>query len=328
MPPHDTSPRQSGPPAADPRPSSAGPALAVRGLTVRFGEHLAVDGLDLEAWPGRVTGLLGPNGAGKSTTLGCLAGLRKPDAGSVELQGRPALEAEARRCLGYVPQELALYEDLSGRANVEFFAGLVGVPRRERRAASDRVLERVGLLDRAGDAVKSYSGGMKRRLNFACGVVHRPAVLLLDEPTAGVDPHSRLRLFDLVREERERGTCVIYTTHYMEEAESLCDALTIVDHGRAIASGTLESLRSQVGERDVLRLEGSFGAGPLTWPEGVEVLGQEDDLVTLSMVDAGTRLSEIFSGLERQGAGVRSTTLKSASLESLFLALTGRELRG
>lgn len=307
--------------------SGTSDALAVRGLTVRFGDHVAVDGLDLSAQPGQITGLLGPNGAGKSTTLACLAGLRRPDSGAVELQGQPAHRAEARRCMGFVPQELALYEDLSARANLEFFGGLSGVVRRDRRAACDRVLERVGLLDRAGDAVKSYSGGMKRRLNFACGVVHRPAVLLLDEPTAGVDPHSRLRLFDLVREERAAGTCVIYTTHYMEEAEDLCDALTIIDHGKSIASGTLSSLRSQVGERDVLRLEGSFGEAPLEFPEGVDLLGQDPDLLTLTMVEAGRRLSEIFRCLESQGAQVRATTLNSASLESLFLSLTGRELR-
>jgi ABC-2 type transport system ATP-binding protein len=196
------------------------------------------------------------------------------------------------------------------------------------------VLGRIGLADRAVEPVKRFSGGMQRRLNFGCGVVHRPKVLLLDEPTAGVDPQSRVRLLDLVREEAAAGTTVLYTTHYMEEAEALCQRLAIIDHGLLVAQGTLEELRALMGERDLLRLSGRFEPETVrttlaTHPAlaGAELVQCDAEELVLALGDASRRLPAVFAALEGAGAAVSETTLSRPSLESLFIKLTGKELR-
>ncbi len=322
------------PPAPEPpRP----PLIEVEQLLVRYGDRLAVDGLSFTAQGGQIFGLLGPNGAGKSTTVGCLSGLIRPTSGRVRLGGKDVVTggAAARAGLGLVPQELALYGELSATANLRFFGKAYGLRGKTLEARVSEVLERVGLGDRDKEPVARFSGGMKRRLNFACGLVHEPTVLLLDEPTVGVDPQSRIKLMDLVREERERGTCVVYTTHYMEEAEALCDELAIVDEGRLLVEGPLEELRRKAGHGDVLRLGGEFPSGGEVDLAATlkarfadcEVLGQEPDALSLSMDNAGGRLAELFQVLEQSGAKIKSTQLTRASLESLFIALTGKELR-
>jgi ABC-2 type transport system ATP-binding protein len=237
----------------------------------------------------------------------------------------------ARRALGVVPQDIALYEDLSASENLQYWGGTQGMRGAELRARIGEVLELTGLQDRAKEAVKKYSGGMKRRLNLACGIIHRPRVLLLDEPTVGVDPQSRVRLLEMVRAEAQAGTCVLYTTHYMEEAETLCDRLAIVDHGKIIAQGTLAELRSMLGQRDLLRFTGRFqteavrrALGEL---EGIEVVQAEPDVLRLAAAEASRRLPAIFAALASAEAEVRETTLTQPSLESLFIKLTGKELR-
>jgi ABC-2 type transport system ATP-binding protein len=198
-------------------------------------------------------------------------------------------------------------------------------------ARADELLRRIGLADRPKDQVKKFSGGMKRRLNFACALLHRPRVLLLDEPTVGVDPQSRVALLDLVREEVELGTCVLYTTHYMEEAETLCDRIGIIDHGHLIAQGTLAELRKLLGERDLLRLNGVFDpprlAESLRALPDVEIVSSSTEQVTLALSNASQRLPSLFSALHGAGGDVRETTLTQPSLESLFIRLTGKELR-
>jgi ABC-2 type transport system ATP-binding protein len=193
------------------------------------------------------------------------------------------------------------------------------------------VLEITGLEDRAREPVKRFSGGMKRRLNLACAIVHAPKVLLLDEPTVGVDPQSRVRLLELVRSEANAGTCVLYTTHYMEEAETLCDRLAIVDHGGIIAAGTLAELRSMLAERDLLRLSGIFAPAAaraaLERLDGIEVLQADESLLLLSVAEASRKLPAIFAALAASGADVRGSALTQPSLESLFIRLTGKELR-
>jgi ABC-2 type transport system ATP-binding protein len=199
------------------------------------------------------------------------------------------------------------------------------------RARIQEVLELTGLQDRAREPVKQFSGGMKRRLNFACSILHSPKVLLLDEPTVGVDPQSRVRLLDLVRAEARAGTCVIYTTHYMEEAEALCDRLAIMDHGKVVAAGTLTELRSMLAERDVLRLTGVFAPeaarSAMKHIDSVEILQGEENLLLLSLVAASQKLPSIFAALAATGAEVRGATLTQPSLESLFIKLTGKDLR-
>ncbi len=307
--------------------------IEVRGLRKQYGELVAVDDVSFTAPPGGIFGLLGPNGAGKSTTLGCISGLLPPTSGTVHVLGRDVQREPraAKAALGVVPQEVALYEDLGARENLAYWGEAYGVGGAERAARVAEVLELVGLADRAKEPVKRFSGGMKRRLNFACALVHRPKVLLLDEPTVGVDPQSRVKLLDLVRAQAAAGTCVLYTTHYMEEAESLCDLLAVVDHGRIIAHGTLSELRAQMGERDLLRLSGTFAPAAVREAvarlAGIDVVQAEAGQVTLAAARASSRLPAIFEALHAAGADVRETTLSEPSLETLFIKLTGKELR-
>jgi ABC-2 type transport system ATP-binding protein len=228
------------PPQIDVRPEAP---VAVRRVARRFGERIAVNDVSFEILRGEIFGLLGPNGAGKSTTVNLLSTYLPADAGEISIEGRPASAGmEVKRLVGVVPQELALYEDLTALENLDFFARIYGLPRWVRRERTQEVLEQVGLQDRAREPVRGFSGGMKRRLNLALGIVHRPAFLLLDEPTVGIDPQSREKIFDIVRELQRSGTTILYTTHYMEEAEQLCDRIAIMDDGRIVAMGTLEEL--------------------------------------------------------------------------------------
>jgi linearmycin/streptolysin S transport system ATP-binding protein len=307
--------------------------IEVEGLVKRYGELVAVDGVAFTARAGEIYGLLGPNGAGKSTTLGCICGLLQPSAGRVRVLAHDVVHdgRQAKERLGVVPQELALYEDLSARQNLAYWGAAWGLGGRELARRVDEVLEQVGLADRSRESVERFSGGMKRRLNFACGIVHQPRVLLLDEPTVGVDPQSRVRLLELVRAQARDGVCVLYTTHYMEEAESLCDRLAIIDHGKLLCEGTLTELRALLGERDLLRLAGRFepdrAREAVASESGVEVVQAETDQLLLALAGASRRLPAIFTALERAGCEVRETTLSQPSLESLFIKLTGKELR-
>ena len=307
--------------------------IEVEQLRKSYGELIAVDGVSFTARPGEVFGLLGPNGAGKTTTIGCISGLLEPTSGRVRVMGNDVVRegTAARQALGVVPQEIALYEELSAIENLKYWGGAQGLRNPLLGERIQKVLELTGLGDRAREPVKRFSGGMKRRLNFACGIVHQPQVLLLDEPTVGVDPQSRMRLLELVRAEAQSGTWVLYTTHYMEEAETLCDRLAVVDHGKVIAAGTLAELRSMLEERDLLRLYGVFrpdAARAAVAPiDRIEVLQAEETVLVLSLVDASRKLPAIFAALEAAGCEVRGTTLTQPSLESLFIKLTGKELR-
>ncbi len=307
--------------------------IEVENLRKVFGELAAVDGVSFSAQPGAIFGLLGPNGAGKTTTISCISGLLTPTAGRVRVAGRDIARdgVEARRSLGVVPQEIALYDDLSARENLEYWGGAQGMRGAALRQRSGEVLDLTGLADRAREPVRQFSGGMKRRLNFACGILHRPKVLLLDEPTVGVDPQSRVRLLELVRAEARAGACVLYTTHYMEEAESLCDRLAVIDHGRIIAQGTLAELRSLLAERDLVRFSGVFPLeavrASLGSLEGVELVHADDGRLTLSLAEAARRLPEIYAALAAAGGEIRGASLGQPSLESLFIKLTGKELR-
>src|ERR1043166_1812586 len=306
--------------------------IEVEQLRKSYGELMAVDSVSFAAHPGEIFGLLGPNGAGKTTTIGCISGLLTPSAGRVKVMGHDVVRegTAARGKLGVVPQEIALYEDLSAHENLAYWGGAQGMRNPRLRERIQQVLELTGLQDRTREPVKQFSGGMKRRLNFACGILHSPKVLLLDEPTVGVDPQSRVRLLDLVRGEARSGTCVLYTTHYMEEAEALCDHLAIMDHGKVIAAGTLAELRSMLGERDLLRLTGVLApqsARAAMQQMDAEILQVDESLLLLSLAGASQKLPAIFAALAGVGAEVRGTTLTQPSLESLFIKLTGKELR-
>jgi ABC-2 type transport system ATP-binding protein len=312
--------------------------LTVNDISKHYGDFVAVDKVSFSANKGEIFGLLGPNGAGKSTTINCISGLLQPTSGHATVAGHDVVKKgkAARKSLGVVPQELALYEDLSAIENLRYWGKAYGLRGSALEARVAEVLETIGLSDRAKDLPKSFSGGMKRRLNFGCGVVHRPPVILLDEPTVGVDPQSRARIFDMVEAERDAGACVLYTTHYMEEAERLCDSLAIIDRGKLIARGTLQELRDKLDARDILQLSGRFvveatrqaiDAVAERGNYDIEFVAEEDHSITLTLSQASQRLPAIFEAVAGTGGTVTETSLRSPNLETLFLLLTGKELR-
>lgn len=307
--------------------------IQVDQLRKQFNDFTAVDNVSFTAEPGQIFGLLGPNGAGKSTTINCISGLLTPTAGSVRVLGHDVVteSVAARASLGVIPQELALYQDLSATQNLDYWGGAQGLRGAALKARIAEVLASVGLADRAKEPVKNFSGGMKRRLNMACGIVHQPKVVMFDEPTVGVDPQSRVKLLEMVREQAATGATVLYTTHYMEEAEQLCDQIAIVDHGKVVAQGSLPELRAMMGERDLLRLSGKFdpesARQALQAVTGLEFVHADEAQMTVSLEHASQQLPQLFSLLGETGAEIRDTTLSHPSLESLFIKLTGKELR-
>jgi ABC-2 type transport system ATP-binding protein len=306
--------------------------IEIKNLHKKFGNFIAVDNLNLEAKSGQIFGLLGPNGAGKSTIINCISGLVNATEGSININGfNVATEnVKAKKSLGLVPQELALYEDLSAHENLVFWGSAYGLSGDKLETRIQQVLTDVGLESRQKEPVKQFSGGMQRRLNFACAILHEPAALLLDEPTVGVDPQSREHLLEAIIKLKEQGTAVIYTTHYMEEAERLCDNLAIIDQGKIIASGTVADLRAQVGERDLITIKGAFNQ--LENKASIEALNAEilelsTNEIRLLIADASTRLTEALKCIETTHGKVSQVTIQQANLESLFIKLTGRALR-
>ncbi len=306
--------------------------LCVERLSKSYGELRAVEGVSFAVRAGELYGLLGPNGAGKTTTLSMIAGLLRPDAGTVVVDG-VAFSADpqrARRIMGVVPQELALYEELSARENLEFWGRLAGLSRRDARQRAGVLLEALALHDRAREPVRTYSGGMRRRVNLGCALVHRPRLLLLDEPTVGIDPQARQNILEFIRGLQREGTAILYTTHYLEEAETLCQRVGILDHGRLLAEGTLEALQERVGGDRVYVLEGAFaGADPGDWP-GFEsrfrLLQHTDRQWVVAARDRGEP-AECLRELLSLPVRVDNVLLKRPSLNEVFLQLTGRELR-
>jgi ABC-2 type transport system ATP-binding protein len=301
--------------------------LQVESVVKRFGDLMAVDGVSLEVRERSCLGLLGPNGAGKSTLIRSIAGRVLPDSGAIRVFGQPAGSAAARAALGWVPQELALYPLLTCRENLEAFGRYQGLRGKELRSGIEWCLEWAALADRTDTTVKTLSGGMRRRLNMAAGLVHRPRLVLLDEPTVGVDPQSRNRIFEMVERLRSEGTTAIYTTHYMEEAERLCDAIAIIDHGRFIAQGTKEELVEQsFGHRsDVLMRFASSVENASAWAEARG--GTLDNGVAHFAVAQPTDIATLLDAAARDGLDVIDVILRRPNLESVFLHLTGRDLR-
>ena len=337
--------------------------VEVRGLVKRFGEFTAVDGVSFEIAEGSIFGLLGPNGAGKTTTISMLSCLLTPDGGDVIVDGHSVLSDShaVRGVLGVVPQEIALYPTLTASENLHFWGQMYGLAGKQLAEAVSYGLKMAGLEDRAKDRVETFSGGMKRRINIAAGILHRPRVLLMDEPTVGIDPQSRNHILETVRELNREGMTVLYTSHYMEEVEALCDRISIVDHGKVIATGSLEELRALVGDEDRIRVtvgavqtgggEGSDGevlsaaeeAGeevrePLT-PEVEAALAAVREVEGVTMAEAfggvidafareaGPVLAGVVAAISASGAHLRAVEVVEPDLESVFLHLTGRGLR-
>ncbi len=307
--------------------------LRVEGISKRFGDLQAVASVTFHINRGETFGLLGPNGAGKTTAISMIAGLLDKDEGSVLLEGEPmdTSSVEARRHIGLVPQELAVYPDLTARENLVFFGRLYELRGRELKTRVDEVLEVIGLADRADDLAKEYSGGMKRRLNIGIGLLHRPHLLILDEPTVGVDPQSRNAILESVEQLSTAGMAVLYTTHYMEEAERLCDRVAIIDEGRIEAEGTRRELVQLVGQKDKVRIDASRAleeaAQAALTVAGVVQATVSDHAVDLIVDDAGAVLPELLAAMTGAGASISAVGVVEPNLEAVFLQLTGKALR-
>jgi ABC-2 type transport system ATP-binding protein len=306
--------------------------LRVEQLSKTFGAIRAVDSVSLEVRPGEIYGLLGPNGAGKTTTISMICGLLKPDAGEVFVAGAGFWSdpQKAKRIMGVVPQELAIYEELSGRENLEIWGRMAGLSSRDARSRATELIEALTLADRAKDAVNTYSGGMKRRINLGCALLHRPQLLLLDEPTVGIDPQARLNILEFIRNLQASGTGILYTTHYLEEAETLCQRIGIIDHGRLLAEGTLSQLQERLGGDRVFVLEADFkNTSPEEWGgfhQRFRVIQKSERQLVVAAI--GERdPSECLKDLLSLPVHAENVTLKRPSLNDVFLQLTGRELR-
>jgi len=309
--------------------TASAPPLEIRNLSKSFGERRALDGVSLDLAPGEILGLLGPNGAGKTTLVRSVAGRVEPESGTLRILGFDVGDDRARAVRGWVPQEIALYPLLSPKENLWTFGRYQGLDGAALEAGIRSSLDWIDLADRADDKTDKLSGGMKRRLNIAAGTIHGPRVLLLDEPTVGVDPQSRERIYAMIGELKARGVSLVYTTHYMEEAERLCDRIAIIDHGRIIASGTKDELvKKTVGTRQAVALDAAAPI-PATLAEKLGRLGAvvEGTQVRISVEDPAGEIRRLLDLFHAENVPVRDLTLKTATLEQVFLQLTGRELR-
>jgi ABC-2 type transport system ATP-binding protein len=309
--------------------------LEVHDLVKRYGDFTAVNGISFDIQEGEIFSLLGPNGAGKTTTISVLSTLYAPTSGDAAIGGR-SVTAEpmaVRELIGVVPQELALYEDLTARENLVFWGQMYGLSGKALRTRIDEVLEQIGLFDRAGERVKTYSGGMKRRVNIGVGLLHRPRLIFMDEPTVGIDPQSRRAILDSIKDLNRAGMTVLYTTHYMEEAQELSNRVGIIDHGELIALGAQTELTRQIGENDTLILhieehsDGEALAASLRAIPGVLHADVTDSEVAAIAPEAEEILAPAITLANDLGIKIRSVDIREPNLEAVFLHLTGRALR-
>lgn len=306
--------------------------IQVERLHKSYGDLRAVDGVSFEVQEGELFGFLGPNGAGKTTTLSMVCGLLRPDSGRVSVQEIDVWEnpKQAKSVMGLVPQDVALYEEFTARENLRFWGSLYGLSRAELNASIEEILERVGLADRAKEPVAKFSGGMKRRLNLAVGLVHKPKVVLLDEPTVGIDPQARNNILDIIREIARAGTTVLFTTHHLEEAESLCERIAIMDHGRILETGTVGELAEIVGGGHILTIRGDFKSEQFRSAvenESIEIVNLAESVATIALAGNASGVAPIIQRLSEANVEITDLSIQEPSLESVFLKLTGRELR-
>jgi ABC-2 type transport system ATP-binding protein len=309
--------------------------LEVIDLEKSYEDVKALQGVSFRAFKGQTLGLLGPNGAGKTTAISILVGILTADKGEVRIHGRTVSKTgdrQAKACIGLVPQDLALHEGLDARDNLALSGALYGLSGEKLRKAVDQALQFAGLEEHAKRQVSTYSGGMKRRLNLAAALLHEPELLVLDEPTVGVDPQSRNAIFESLEALKARGVTQIYTTHYMEEAERLCDRIVIIDHGRVLANDSLAGLQAQIPTRDVVELE--LDAAPDT--AGLDVVRSlpcvttveaEGACIRIGLKDLHTGLATLLARLESSGLRILHVATARPDLETIFLALTGKALR-
>ena len=308
-------------------------AIEVKNLRKSFGEFQAVKDVSFQVEEGEILSLLGPNGAGKSTTISMLSGLLAPSEGEAYIMGRSVTrEPEAAKAsLGVIPQDIALYADLSARENLDFWGKMYGLRGSTLRQRVDEVLNIIGLTERQKDRVGTFSGGMKRRVNIGAALLHKPQVVIMDEPTVGIDPQSRRHILDNVKELNRQGMTVLYTTHYMEEAAELSNHIAIIDRGAVIAYGTHDDLIRMVGEQTRMDLvcSGETEQALASWQsiEGVSRLDCPDGKVTLLVDDSNRVLPRLFDAASREGVRIHSVDIREPNLEMVFLHLTGKALR-
>ncbi|MFU1796620.1 ATP-binding cassette domain-containing protein [Paenibacillus azoreducens] len=307
--------------------------LEIRGLTKKFGDFIAVDNMSLTIREGEIFGFLGSNGAGKSTTINMISSLLRPTSGEIRILEKDIMKHSrfAKMNLGVVPQDLAIYGDMTAYENVSFFAGLYGLRGAELKERTEEALMFVGLSDKAKSFPKNFSGGMKRRLNIACAIAHKPKLIIMDEPTVGIDPQSRNYILSSVRKLNESGCTIIYTSHYMEEVEEICSRIAIVDHGKIIAEGTKEQLKSTVTDVKDIRIElksaqGGESEGLKAIP-GVRNALQDEQVIRIQSDAAVDNLNRILKQLMDNGKEIRAVEEQEPNLETVFLTLTGRNLR-
>ncbi|MBD2871269.1 ABC transporter ATP-binding protein [Paenibacillus arenilitoris] len=307
--------------------------LQINQLTKKFGDFVAVDRLSLTIKEGEIFGLLGANGAGKSTVINMVASLLRVTGGEIELLGKNIAKHTkfAKSNIGIVPQELAIYEDMTACENVKFFAGLYGLRGKELRSRAEEALAFTGLSDKRDSYPRSFSGGMKRRLNIACAIAHRPKLIIMDEPTVGIDPQSRNYILNSVKKLNEMGSTIIYTSHYMEEVEELCTRIAIIDHGKIIAEGTKAQLKAIItNQKDIgieLRSAEGLQAEKLKRIAGVNTVMLEGNVLSIGSDAEVNNLSSILQELMASGMEIRSMAANEPNLETVFLTLTGRSLR-
>lgn len=307
--------------------------IEIGGLTKKFGDFAAVDNMTLTLKEGEIFGFLGANGAGKSTTISMIASLLRPTKGEIKFLGKSIAKHTqfAKMNIGIVPQDLAIYEDMTAFENVRFFAGLYGFRGRELKERVEEALSFVGLGDKQKELPKNFSGGMKRRLNIACAIAHRPKLIIMDEPTVGIDPHSRNYILQSVKELNRMGCTILYTSHYMEEVEEICTRIAIVDHGKIIADGTKEQLKAIITDSkeiwiDVKSVEG-LNQERLKEIRGVLSVRIEEQRIKIQSRAEIGNLNDIVQQLIRDGMEIRAVEEQAPNLETVFLTLTGRNLR-
>jgi ABC-2 type transport system ATP-binding protein len=309
--------------------------LEVHDLSKKYGDFTAVKGLSFKIEEGEIFSLLGPNGAGKTTTISMLSTLYTPTSGDAIIAGHSITKEPmgVKQVIGVVPQEIALYEDLTARENLIFWGEMYGLSGKSLSNRVDEVLDQIGLTDKAKNRVKTYSGGMKRRVNIGVGLLHKPRLLFMDEPTVGIDPQSRRAILDTVKDLNKQGMTVLYTTHYMEEAEELSDRVGIIDHGELIAIGTQKELTQQVGEAETLILH--IGDSDDPWAFAKALTGMKDILeanandheVSVVAHEAEDVLASVVTKANERNIRIRSIDIREPNLEAVFLHLTGRALR-
>ena len=309
--------------------------LESQNLVKKYGDFTAVKGITFDIKEGEIFSLLGPNGAGKTTTISMLSTLYAPTSGDATIGGHSVTKdpMAVKRVIGVVPQDLALYEDLTAKENLVFWGQMYGLGGKSLNSRVDEVLEQIGLTDKAKNRVKTYSGGMKRRVNIGVGLLHKPRLLFMDEPTVGIDPQSRRAILDTVKDLNKHGMTVLYTTHYMEEAAELSSRVGIIDHGELIALGTQDELTKQVGETETLILHIGENEDPdalakaLSGVEGVQKADVTDHEVSVITSDAKDILAAVVGKANERGIRIRSIDIREPNLEAVFLHLTGRALR-